>query len=455
MKSRWNEFPFKPAKVPFFYGWVILFASVVGILMSAPGQTIGVSTFTDYLIDNIGLSRNQISTSYMVGTIASSLILTWAGRMYDRYGARWTAMAASLLMAFVLVCLSQSDRIIRLIVNDVRSNFYTATAVVIMILLFFVLRFSGQGVLTMVSRNMLMKWFVARRGIVNGLMSVFVALGFSVAPLAFDQLIQLTSWRHSWLIMGVFAGVIFTIFVFIFFRDNPEESGLLPDGEKHGHREHHVTIKAFQQYTLKEVRKTLSFWLYALPLAVHTLYVTAFTFHLVSLFDMAGLNREKALGIFIPVSVISVFVSLAGGWLCDRIKLKYLLIVATAGELIALISLGNLNDGFFYYSFIIGHGIIGGLFNVLMTVTWPRFYGQKHLGSISGFVMSLVVFSSALGPVLYSFSLTRLGSYDYASLGFAVLMVILLAFSFKGDNPQDKFENETSKPIKNGTKEYN
>jgi MFS family permease len=444
MKSRWNEFPFKPGRFPFFYGWVILFASVAGVLVSAPGQTVGVSTFTDYLIENIGLNRNQISTSYMIGTIASSLILTWAGRMYDKYGARWTAMASSLLLAFVLLCLSQSDRLIRFFVSDKNSDLYTGVAVVVMILLFFILRFSGQGVLTMVSRNMLMKWFVARRGIVNGLLSVFVALGFSVAPLLFDGLIQSTSWRHAWLLMGVFTGIIFTIFVFVFFRDNPEESGLLPDGEKHGHRERHVTIKAFKQYKLNEARKTLSFWLYALTLAVCTLYVTAFTFHLISLFEMAGLSREKALGIFIPVSVISVFVSLAGGWLCDRIKLKYLLVVAMAGELIALISLGYLNDGFFYYSFIIGHGIIGGLFNVLMTVTWPRFYGQKHLGSISGFVMSLVVFSSALGPVIYSLSLSRSGSYNYASLVLAALMVIMLAFSFKGDNPQDKFENEDS-----------
>ena len=103
MKSRWNDFPFSPRNVPFFYGWVILLASIFGLLMSAPGQTIGVSTFTDYLIANIGLNRNQISTSYMIGTITSSLLLTWAGKMYDKYGARWTGMAATLLLGLVLL----------------------------------------------------------------------------------------------------------------------------------------------------------------------------------------------------------------------------------------------------------------------------------------------------------------------------------------------------------------
>src|SRR5690554_2597215 len=103
LKERWNTIPFNPKKSPFFYGWIILGASVVGVLASAPGQTTGVSTFTDYLIDSVSINRNQISTAYMLGTISSSLLLTWAGTQYDKYGARWTAMAAALLLSVVLL----------------------------------------------------------------------------------------------------------------------------------------------------------------------------------------------------------------------------------------------------------------------------------------------------------------------------------------------------------------
>ena len=396
LKERWNNIPFSPQKIPFFYGWIILFASTVGVLASAPGQTMGVSTFTDYLIEYIKINRNQISTAYMIGTIGSSLLLTWAGRQYDKYGARWTVVVASLLLAVVLLLLSQTDRIILLFSPGQSSVFYSYLAIAVLIVLFFLLRFFGQGVLTMVSRNMLMKWFVARRGFANGIMSVFVALGFSIAPLTFDGLIQETSWRYAWIIMASGIGIIFTAFAFLLFRDNPEDNGLIPDGEIHGHREHDVTIRPFRQFKLKEARSTFTFWLYAIPLAMYSLYITGFSFHLVSIFDVADMDREKALAVFIPVSFLSVMVSFVGGWISDRIKLKYLLYFALTGELIALISLANLNDGIFYYGFIIGHGMVNGLYNVLMSVTWPRFYGRKNLGSISGFVMSLVVFSSAL-----------------------------------------------------------
>lgn len=441
-KKRWNTFPFNPHRIPFFYGWVILIASIVGVLASAPGQTMGVSTFTDYLIESIRLSRNQISSAYMIGTIGSSFLLTWAGKQYDRYGSRWTAMVAGLLLALVLFLLSQADRIIRLFVADGQSVYYTVTALVVMVLLFFLLRFSGQGVLTMASRNMLMKWFIARRGFANGIASVAITLGFSIAPLTFDGLIQEFSWRYAWLIMAFGIGIVFFVFAFLFFRDNPEDMDMIPDGEKHGYREHNVTIRSIRQFTLAEARKTLPLWLFALPLAFYALYITGFSFHLVSIFDQAGLDRDKALAVFIPLSFMSVGISFFGGWISDRIRLKYLLYVFLAGEMIALFSLARMNDGIYYYSFIVGHGLANGLYNVLMTVTWPRFYGRKNLGQISGFVMSLVVFFSAIGPVLYSYSFTRLGSYSFASLSILVFIFVLLIFSFRGDNPQDKLQIE-------------
>ena len=442
LKERWNSFPFNPQKFPFFYGWAILAASVVGVLASAPGQTTGVSTFTDYLIDSIDINRNQISTAYMVGTICSSLLLTWAGRQYDKYGARWITLASALILALVLLLLSQSDRIIKVLAGGFNPLAYNMAAIGVMIFLFFLLRFSGQGVLTMASRNMLMKWFIARRGFANGIMSVFVALGFSIAPLTFDGLIQETSWKHAWIIMAFVIGIVFMAFAFIFFRDNPEDIGLVPDGKIHKHKEHDVIIRPFRQFKLKEARQTLPFWLYAIPLAIYTFYITGFSFHLVSIFETAGMDRDKALAVFIPISLLSVGISFTGGWISDRIKLKYLLYFFLSGELIALFSLGYLNYGIFYYGFIIGHGMANGLYNVIMSVTWPRFYGRKYLGSITGFVMSLIVFSSALGPMAFSFSYTRLGSYSYTALSMAIIVLMLLLLSPKGNNPQDKFEYE-------------
>ena len=76
--------PFAPSRLPFFYGWVIVFAATIGSIFSIPGQTMGFSVFTDVLIEELGLSRVQLSLAYCLGTVASGLTLPWLGRGLDQ-----------------------------------------------------------------------------------------------------------------------------------------------------------------------------------------------------------------------------------------------------------------------------------------------------------------------------------------------------------------------------------
>ena len=77
--------PFAPARVPIFYGWVIVAVATLGVVMSIPGQTMGVSVFTDHLIEATGLTRLELSNAYLVGTVISGLLLPRGGRLLDRY----------------------------------------------------------------------------------------------------------------------------------------------------------------------------------------------------------------------------------------------------------------------------------------------------------------------------------------------------------------------------------
>jgi hypothetical protein len=99
IKEQHNNVPFSPAKSPVFYGWFIVLWGTLGIIMSVPGQTMGVSTFTDHLIDALRLDRNELSTAYLLGTIASSFLLTRAGKLYDKIGARWLGTISGFAMS--------------------------------------------------------------------------------------------------------------------------------------------------------------------------------------------------------------------------------------------------------------------------------------------------------------------------------------------------------------------
>ena len=51
--------------------------------------------------------------------------------------------------------------------------------------------------------------------------------------------------------------------------------------------------------------------------------VTAYTFHVVSIFGDAGMPRSRAVAIFFPASIVAVSIQSVGSWLSDRLKLKY------------------------------------------------------------------------------------------------------------------------------------
>lgn len=420
-------------KLPFFYGYVILASGTLGILFSAPGQTVGISVFTDFLIHDLNISREKLSLAYLIGTLLSSSLLTYAGKFFDKFGARITAMLSGFLFGVSLIYLS-----FLVDLKILLSNYFFSLDVLVFILLavgFFFVRFLGQGTLNLASKNMIMKWFEKRRGMASAIMGIAISFGFSYSPKIFDDLISYFGWQKAWFVIGLFISTFFLFLVFLTYSDNPQQYGLKPDGDKPiKSKKSSPKFSPDKDFTLKEARTTYEFWIFNLSLTLHVLYITAITFNIVDVFTKAGLSREDAILIFLPVSVIAVVFQLGGGYLADFIKLKYLLILQLFGMLISMIGLIFLSEGIPLYLIIIGNGIAGGLFGVTSTVCWPRFYGTKYLGEISGFSMSWMVAGSAVGPYLFNLLTNLYGSYSSSGIVMTLLCLILLLLSFKIKN---------------------
>ncbi|MBI9070922.1 MAG: MFS transporter [Melioribacteraceae bacterium] len=435
-----NKSKFNIAKFPFFYGYIILIVGTIGVTMSSPGQTVGVSVFTDYLIDALEISRDNLSLAYLCGTLLSSFLITSAGRFFDKFGARVTSVLSAIMLGFSLYFLSEIEWVSNTIFGLIGSS-REIIIFTFLVIGFFALRFSGQGVLTMAARNMVMLWFEKRRGMASAVMGIAISFGFSYSPIIFDHLIEEGNWQSAWQQIAIAVGIIFAIFAYFTFRDSPKKYGLIPDGkEVVVKNKNHPKYAPDKSYTLPEARKKYSFWIFTLTLSMHALYITALTFHVVDIFSNAGLTREDAISIFLPSSVIAVIFQLSSGYLADFIKLKYLLLVQLLGLLIAMIGLSMLSAGFPVYLIILGNGIGGGLFGVVHSVTWPRYFGTLHLGAISGFASSWVVAGSAIGPYMFSYIKDFSGSYQIGGIVCFIATFILFILSFKADNVNLKEE---------------
>ncbi len=434
--SKANQLSFiKPEKSPIFYGYVVTFVGTLGILASLPGQTVGVSTFTDPVKDAMGLSRDQFSYAYMFGTILSSVLLGRAGRWFDKIGARWLSFIATVGLAFSLFLCASSVHISSFFKEIFHTNSISVPFLT-MVVLFFAIRFTGQGILTMSSRNMIMKWFDAQRGRVNAVRSVATSLGFSASPLWISLLIDKQGWQKAWISMGLGLLVV-ALIIMQFYRDNPEKHGLLPDGKAPAKEDKkQAKAPAHRQFTAKEALKTRAFWTYSLAIAFYSFFVTGLTFHVVSIFGSVGIPKEQAIAIFVPISFISVGLSLLANILSDFFPLRYFLYAMLLGGLCSTTGLILLHQPMGYYLIIAGNGIIGGIFPVLNSITWPRFYGREHLGAITGKLMSMLVAASALAPAIFSKSFSLFHSYTqvgYLSMGFLVFIAVS---AVKAKNPQ-------------------
>ena len=90
------------------------------------------------------------------------------------------------------------------------------------------------------------------------------------------------------------------------------------------------------------------------------------------------------------------------------------------------------------YTLILGNGIMLGLYGVILSVTWPRFYGKSHLGQISGRAITFIVIGSAVGPIIFSYSLESFDSYTPAGWLCFIIFVLLTISSHWANNPQEK-----------------
>ncbi len=433
-----EKFPFSVKKWPFFYGYMIAVCSVMGFVVSAPGQTIGVSVFTDYLIDVLGLTRFQLSLAYTLGTIGSSFIIARVGTLLDSLGTRLIALVTSILFGLSLFYMSQVDHIALGLSGALSGLAATVVVMATITFGFLSIRFLGQGVLALASRTLLMRWFDELRGRINSLVGVFISLMFSASPLVFEVMIRNYTERGAWMVMALIIGLGFSAFVLVFIRNTPEGSGLLPDGGKHVNHEKKKAEDA-ASWTLKQAKRNYTFWVFNLGLSMFSLFYTAVTFHIVSIFGEAGMPRHEAISIFLPGSFIAVFINLASGALLDtrvlKYRMKYMLMVLILGLSLTGVGVLMLHSGIGKYIIILGNGIASGMFGNASTVIWPRYFGRKHLGAINGYNMSYLVFASAIGPSVFGLSYSVFGDYRSAVWICLAVMVLLILISFKADRP--------------------
>lgn len=411
-----------------YYGYVILVVGTIGVCSSMPGQTVGISVFSESLMHALELSRAQLAFAYLCGTISSAFLLPMAGKFLDVMGPRIFTTTAALCLFVCVVYFSFCDKIYQGVANilDGRVDRLYVSFTVAYVGFVSVRQF-GQGWLTMGSRTMMASFWERWRGRMMAFSGVGVAFVFGITPLVFEMLITNFGWRYSLRFCLASYLLCFAAIASFFFRRNPEDCGLLIDGgvadteasssekDKGGDG---ATVSAESAkripFTADDALRTRAFWIYVLGLFSNALIVTANTFHISYTAKLNGISQQRAFSVFIPAAITSTVADLIAGFLQDYVDMRVLLGVMNSMMIVFLVGIVTFDRPYGWWLMALGQGVAGGMFAQLQGVAFPTLFGTKHLGAISGYTMAIIVGGSALGP--YSFTIAGGGRWRQGNL---------------------------------------
>lgn len=178
------------------FGYVHLFRAAGDVLafgfalafLAAFGQTFFVALFATEVRQAFGLSHGGFGALFSAATLASGLLLIWAGGLIDRMPAGAYATIAMFALAAAALL------------------FAIAPNIVTLGLAIFLLRFTGQGMLTHAAATTMARLDAQLRGKALSIAQLGHPAGQAVFPALVVAAIAAFGWRSTWLLAALMAG---------------------------------------------------------------------------------------------------------------------------------------------------------------------------------------------------------------------------------------------------------
>ena len=413
-----------------YYGWRIVALASVALMLTGPGQTIGMSVFVDEIVVDLDVSRSQVSLAYLIATLTSAATLSFVGRGIDRFGVRTAMTVIGIAFGFAI------------------AGFAGVVGFGSMVVAFTLLRMLGQGALSLTATTAVAQWFDRRRGFAVGTTTAVGAGLMSLVPVIFTAVIGLYGWRAGLLVIAPVVSLLVILIARFGIRNRPRDVGLAMEGgslqdqepepdeteeaandsgadrEPRSPEDHGVTGG--------EAMRTMMFWGLALVFASPSMISTGLMFHQLAVLGEQGLTATQAAVAFVPFSLAAMAVTFAGGALVDRWSPKVMLTIPTVMLIAAMNLVPHVTPGAMVLLYAVLLGGSSGSARSMEPTLMARFYGLAHVGAVRGRMMSFRVAASALGPYALALGFEQFGAFGPALRFLTVLPVaalILLAFS--------------------------
>ena len=385
---------------------VIIFGFIF-TFFSSFGQSFFLGLFNSSIRDALSITHGQFGSIYASATLCSSLLLIWVGKKIDDINIFRFAIYVTLLLSFSCFFFSK------------------ISSIVFLFIAIFLMRFSGQGMMSHTATTTVSRYFTKSRGRALSICWFGLSSAEFILPVLMVFLLSLTTWQNIWTVIALLILIFLPIASFFLVRTVKLDTRESTEGEEF--KEENI-----KQWKRIEVIKDYKFYIVSMNMLAMPWIATGVFVYQSFITESKNWGPFVIAQSFMSYSVFSVITLLISGFLIDKFTSRKLLIFMNIPLFLSTFVIVYFDAQFTAFIFLGLIGISNGLANVLGSSTWAEVYGVKHIGSIKALTTALMVFSTAFGTALFGilidigFSIEKIAiiSALYILISFILLFLV-------------------------------
>ena len=163
---------------------VIIFGFIF-TFFSSFGQSFFLGLFNSSIRETLSITHGQFGSIYASATLLSSFLLIWVGKKIDDINIFRFALYVTLLLAFSCFFFSK------------------ISSIVFLFIAVFLMRFSGQGLMSHTATTTISRFFTKSRGKALSIGWFGLSTAEFILPVLIVYLLTLTAWQNIWLSISV------------------------------------------------------------------------------------------------------------------------------------------------------------------------------------------------------------------------------------------------------------
>ena len=385
---------------------VIVFGFIF-TFFSSFGQSFFLGIFNTSIRETLSITHGQFGSIYASATLCSSLLLIWVGKKIDDINIFRFAIYVTLLLSFSCFFFSK------------------ISSIVFLFIAIFLMRFSGQGMMSHTATTTVSRYFTKSRGRALSICWFGLSSAEFILPVLMVFLLSLTTWQNIWSVIALLILIFLPIASFFLVRTVKLDTRERTEGEEF--KEENI-----KQWKRIEVIKDYKFYIVSMNMLAMPWIATGVFVYQSFITESKNWGPFVIAQSFMSYSVFSVITLLISGFLIDKFTSRKLLIFMNIPLFLSTFVIIYFDAQFTAFIFLGLIGISNGLANVLGSSTWAEVYGVKHIGSIKALTTALMVFSTAFGTALFGilidigFSIEKIAiiSALYILISFILLFLV-------------------------------